>query len=50
LTRGSIALREKLLAKAMDGRVKPGHDGLRAYGGKAHSLQIEFLLDYEMRS
>jgi hypothetical protein len=29
LTRGSIALRKKLFAKEMDGRVKPGHDGLR---------------------
>jgi hypothetical protein len=27
LTRGSIALRKKLFAKKMDGRVKPGHDG-----------------------
>jgi hypothetical protein len=27
LTRESIILPKKLLAKAMDGRVKPGHDG-----------------------
>jgi hypothetical protein len=28
LTRQSITLRKKLLAKKMDARVKPAHDGL----------------------
>jgi len=29
LTRQSIGLRKKLLAKKMDARVKPAHDGMR---------------------